>query len=261
VKTGIMGKESKENYSKTFRKGLRILDLFNQDHSGLRLKDIAEKLDFDIMTTYRLVNTLVLEGYLVKEPSTKLLKLGSKAISLGYRAINTLELMKISQPLLDEAHAAFKVSVQLGILDENRVLMLYEKHTRDTLVFLGPRVITALHCSALGKAILAYLPEEKQSTIIDSLDFAKRTDKSILTKKTLQADLVRTRERGYALNNEEWTPGLLVIGAPIRSAARDEVLGGVIFAFSTFQYAMEEVEKKYGPEIIGLAQKVSEKIP
>ena len=91
-----MGKEPSENYSKTFRKGLRILDLFNQDHSGLRLKDISEKLDLDMMTAYRLVNTLVLEGYLGKDPDTKLLKLGSKAISLGYRAINTLELFRIS---------------------------------------------------------------------------------------------------------------------------------------------------------------------
>jgi IclR family pca regulon transcriptional regulator len=256
-----MGKDSNENYSKTFRKGLKILDLFNQDHSGLRLKNIAKSLDYDMMTTYRLVNTLVLEGYLVKDPDTKLLRLGSKAISLGYRAINTLELMKISQPLLDEYHDALKVSVQLGILDGNRILMLYEKHTRDTLVFLGPRVITGLQCSALGKAILAFLPEEKQPNIIDTLDFAKRTDKSILTKEALRADLLRTKERGYALNNEEWTPGLLVIGAPIISEARDDVLGGVIFAFSTFQYTIEEVEKEFGPEIIRLAQEISEKIP
>lgn len=256
-----MGKESNDNYSKTFRKGLRVLDLFNQDHSGLRLKDISKKLDLDIMTAYRLVNTLVLEGYLGKDPDTKLLKLGSKAISLGYRAINTLELMKISQPLLDEFHEALKVSVQLGILDGNRVLMLYEKHTRDTLVFLGPRVITDLHCSALGKAILAYLPEEKQSNIIETLGFTRRTDKSILTEDALQEDLRRTKDRGYALNNEEWTPGLLVIGAPIISEAREDVLGGVIFAFSTFQYSIKEVEKEYGPEIIRLAEQISEKIP
>ncbi|MFC2163722.1 IclR family transcriptional regulator [Acidobacteriota bacterium] len=256
-----MNKESNGNYSKTFRKGLRILDLFNQDHSGLKLKEIAAELSLDMMTAYRLVNTLVIEGYLVKEPETKLLKLGSKAISLGYRAINTLELMKISQPLLDEAHEVYKVSVQLGILDGNRVLMLYEKHTRDTLVFLGPRVITALHCSALGKAILAHLPEETQSTIIDSLDFTQRTNNSIPSIEVLFADLKNTKEKGFALNNEEWTPGLLVIGAPIVSTARNEVLGGVIFAFSTFQYTMEEVEKKYGQKIIGLAKKISEKIP
>jgi len=256
-----MGRESNENYSKTFRKGIRILDLFNQDHSGLRLKDISEKLDLDMMTAYRLVNTLVLEGYLVKDQDTKQFKLGSKAISMGYRAISTLELMKISQLLLDEAHDTFKVSVQLGILDENRILMLYEKHTRDTLVFLGPRVITELHCSALGKAILAYLPIDKQSKIIDSLNFVRRTEKSIRTKEALRADLMRTKEKGYALNNEEWTPGLLVLGAPIISEARDEVLGGVIFAFSTFQYTMDEVEKKYGQEIIGLAHRISERIP
>jgi len=256
-----MSTESKGTYSKTFRKGLGILNLFNQDHSGLRLKDIAEKLDLDMMTAYRLVNTLVLEGYLVKDSDSKLLKLGSKAISLGYRAINTLELMKISQPFLDEAHDAFKVSVQLGILDENRILMLYEKHTRDTLVFFGPRVITALHCSALGKAILAYLPEEKQATIIDSLDFIRRTEMSILSKKALRIDLRKAKEQGYAINNEEWTPGLLVIGAPVKSEARDEILGGVIFAFSTFQHTMNEVEKKYSQEIIRLAQKISEKIP
>jgi len=256
-----MNKESTGAYSKTFRKGLKILNLFNQDHSGLRLKDIAEKLDLDMMTAYRLVNTLVLEGYLVKDPDSKLLKLGSKAISLGYRAINTLELMKISQPLLDEAHDTLKVSVQLGILDESRILMLYEKHTRDTLVFLGPRVITALHCSALGKAILAYLPEEKQAAIIESLDFVRRTDRSILTQDALHSEIKKTKERGYAINNEEWTPGLLVIGAPIKSEARDEVLGGVIFAFSTFQHTMHEVEMKYSQEIIGLAKKISEKIP
>ena len=75
--------------------------------------------------------------------------------------------------------------------------------------------------------------------------------------KELLADLKRTRERGYSVNDEEFVPGLIAIGAPLFSLRTGKVVGGVSFDTTTDRYSVKEFEVQYGAYIVELAKKIS----
>jgi IclR family pca regulon transcriptional regulator len=94
--------------------------------------------------------------------------------------------------------------------------------------------------------------------IVTALSNEKKTAKTLTKKADLIADLERTSERGYALNNEEWVPGLIAIAAPLINLHTNEVRGAVCFDFSTIQHSIKKVEKKYAEVIIKLAGDISQ---
>jgi DNA-binding IclR family transcriptional regulator len=94
--------------------------------------------------------------------------------------------------------------------------------------------------------------------IVEGLPSEKKTAKTFANKADLIADLEKSRERGYALNNEEWVRGLIAIAAPLINLHTSEVKGAVCFDFSTIQHSIKEVEKKYAKVIIKLASDISQ---
>ena len=96
-------KEVPESYfSKTIEKGLRILNLFNQGRTRLSLKMISEEIGINKTSAFRYINTLVQLGYLKKDPQTKLLEIGPKAVYLSYTITKSFNLLQIIKPLVDE---------------------------------------------------------------------------------------------------------------------------------------------------------------
>ena len=256
-----MNKPLDSYFSKTIEKGLRILSLFNPNRTRLSLKEISEGIGINSTSAFRFTNTLVKLGYLRKDPRTKLLKIGPKAISLSYNLMKSFDLLQIIKPAIDETYDTYKITIDSALLNGNTILILYRREAQDTLTFRLPKVTTALHCTAMGKAALAYLPEDEVLSIIDRIDLIRKTDNSITSKEDLIADLKKTRKRGYSLNNEEYVPGLIAIGAPLINMATNRAIGGISFDFSTIQYSLNMIQKKYAKTIIKLARDISEMIP
>jgi IclR family pca regulon transcriptional regulator len=117
-----------------------------------------------------------------------------------------------------------------------------------------------IHCSALGKAYLSGLPKDALTRILDSLTLTRRTPYSLSSKSALLADLRKTRERGYAVNNEEYVLGLISIGAPLINKD-GAVLGAVSFDVSTVQFTLEEAEKRFSPAVLRLVKDIQPMLP
>ncbi len=248
-------------YSKFFEKGLKVLTLFSPDHDSLNLKGIAAAIDADASSAYRFVNTLVKLNYLRKDPRTKLLTLGPKAYSMGLNLVKSFSLLRIIKPLIDEAYDKHQVTIDSGIMEGDILLKVYQRVARDTLSYQLPQVEREIQCTALGKAILAFLPGPERTAIIDGLNFMKKTENTILTKKDLLADLEKTRTRGYAVNNEEYIAGVCALGAPFFHLESRRPVGAISFDFSILQYSLAEAEKKFGTMLLKLADEISRLIP
>jgi len=254
-------KRSNSYFSTTIEKGLKILNLFKEDQTTLRLKDISIEIGTDRTSAYRYVNTLVQLGYLWKDSKTKQLRLGPMALTLSNTIISNSDILQTIKPLLDSCFETFKGSIDCGFLDGDVVHRVYQKAHREILIKNVPHLERALHCSALGKVILAFLPESQMLAIVDRLDFVRKTIYSITDRDELLEELEITRKRGYAINNQEYIPGAISIAAPFISPSTNYAFGAASLGFTSIEHTKDEIERNYSPIVCDLAQRISRMIP
>jgi IclR family transcriptional regulator, pca regulon regulatory protein len=248
---------SRPYFSEPFAKGLRIISLFGPERKTLSLKEIAESLGANKSSVYRFTNTLVELNYLKKDPQTKLLSLGQRAYLLGLSLVNSFSLLDVVRPFIDEVRERLNISIDSCVLEGEYLLQLYFRAAKDAPTYQAHIINPAIHCSGLGKAILAFLPDDERTALLGHLRLVKRTDNSITDKRVLLADLERARERGYAINNEEYIKGLITIATPFFNLESGRPVGAVSFDFLTIQESLAGVEKKYPQELLKLGKDIS----
>ena len=248
---------SRPYFSEPFAKGLRIISLFGPERKTLSLKEIAESLGANKSSVYRFTNTLVALNYLEKNPQTKLLSLGQRAYLLGLSLVNSFSLLDVVKPFIDEVRERLNISVDSCVLEGQFLLQLYFRAAKDAPTYQAYIINPTVHCSGLGKAILAFLPDDERTAFLGNLSLVARTDKSITDKCVLLADLERTRERGYAINNEEYIKGLITIATPFFNQETGKPAGAVSFDFLISQASLAEVEKRYVKDLLKLGKDIS----
>ncbi|MBN1222289.1 MAG: IclR family transcriptional regulator [Candidatus Aminicenantes bacterium] len=245
-------------FSKSLEKGLRILDLFPQENVFLNLKEISRKTDLNWTSTCRYVNTLIQLGYLCKDSETKMLRLGPKVLSMSFKVGRNLDILSAIAPPIEDIYKKINMTIEVALFDDDSLVVIYRKEAKDTLIFRYPTIIKSLHCTCMGKAFLAGLPEKEKLASISRLDLEKRTKYSIADVESLLFDLEKTKKRGYSLNNEEYIPGLIGICAPLFNRVTNRPAGAVSFASSTIQNSIQSIEQKYSKIIVSLAQDISD---
>ena len=256
-----MPNKSKTYFSTTIEKGLRILCLFNQDRNKFSLSEISRLTKINKTSSYRFVNTFLELGFLRKNPETKMISLGPKAIALGHGFLRGFDLLEVIKPIIDNAVKTYKATVDVALLDGDALLIVYRREMGNTLTYRLPAVTRSLHCSAIGKSVLAFLPEDELAEMIKLSPLVRKTQNSIVNQRKLLKELRSIRKHGYALNREEFIIGLIAIGAPLINTGTERVVGAVSFDFSTPQISISEMEKKYAEAIVELAREISDVLP
>lgn len=245
-------------FSKTFEKGIIIMSLFDRDHTRRSLSEIAELAGINKTSTYRLVNTMVTMGLLSKNPRSKTLRLGPKALMLGHNSVQGFELLHMIKPLIDEAFQVYNVTIDSTLLDGLTLLALYRREATSTLFFRQPLASTDLHARAMGKAVLSKLPNEDLNCFLEQAPFKKFTPMTIVSGESLCEELNITRSRGYAINNEEHMKGLICIGSAIVNYRTKKVAGAISFDLPSGEFSIENVENNYAGPMTKLAHDLSE---
>lgn len=193
-----------------------IFDVLAANGPELTLADIALRLNLHKSTTHRLLAVLEDHRY-VERTSSGRYRLGSKLLELGARAASGLELAKCARPFLEELVAETGETAHVGILREGEVLSIANVESPRTLrtpSTVGRR--TPAHCTSLGKAILAFAEEDEVAKVIRTRGLTTYTPKTLSRVAAFYRELAKVRERGYAVDDEEFEEGLRCIGAPVR---------------------------------------------
>ena len=256
-----MPQESKDYFAKTLEKGIRILNLFDENHPNWSLTEIVEQVKFNMTSVYRLVNTFVELGYLKKDHQSKRLRLGPMSFALGNRLLHGFETSKLIEPLVDEIHSRHNISIDVSLFHSRQLVQVYKRETSNTLTYRQDAVSELLYCTASGKSVLAFLPSEKLNELIKNQAFTRRLDNTITDVNVFLDDLEQVRLRGYALNNEEYIKGLLAIAAPILGRSTKYPLGAVSFTSTTLDHTLAEFSEKYADVLCDLAKNLSEVMP
>jgi DNA-binding IclR family transcriptional regulator len=249
--------DKKGKTSETLAKGLAILDLLGVEDAGYTLGEIAARVGISKTSAHRYVGTFCAQGHLARDPRSGLYRLGVRTVALALAVTERNELVRVVKPLADDAATRHGLHVDVGILANDSIFLIYRKDSPDTRAFRSFSYASALHYLAAGKAAMAFLDPEPLRELVDRLDLVGKTERTITDREALLAELALVRELGYARNNEESLPGLIAIGAPLFSLRTGAVIGAVSFDSSTATYSMKAFEDRFSGYLVELAKKLS----
>jgi len=229
--------------TKSLRKALCVLELFGEQVEKLSIKEIAEKLDTRPGTIFPTLSTLEDYGYLEKDKENKKYSLGLTFLGKGTLVLRRLDIRDRAQPHLKELLARCSENIHLAILDGRKVMYIDRKEAAPSLMirsYIGKRV--PAHCTALGKALLAFLDDRELEDFLKKEKLVRRTDNTITSPQDLVAELEKVRSEGFAIDNEEFQKGGICIAASIKSY-QDKVVAAVSVSIPKSRFSDERARK------------------
>ena len=211
--------------SQTLDRALQILDFVGE--KPRRIGEIAEFLGVHHSTALRFLHTLRKHGFVHELPDHRY-RLGSAIFRLGFQALEGIELRSVARPYMERLNEATNETVHLGTLEDGDVVYV-EKVEAAHRVRMVSRIgaIATLHCTGVSKGVLAFLPDAERRRLLAMHELRKYTDNTLTDLDQLEADLTLSRQRGYALDDQENEPGIHCVAAPVFSGD-----GDVVGAFS-----------------------------
>lgn len=197
------------------RRAADILGFLGRE-KRLGLGEIAKALRIPKSTAHGILETLVHEGLVAREARTGIYSLGIRLLELGQAAQENFELRRVASPRLLALNRELDETVHLTVLDGDVVLYVdcFESSKRlRTYSVIGVRA--PLHCTAVGKAILAFLDDDEQIRLVNRIALERFTERTITDRAALLAHLKTVRARGWSVDDVEHEEGVRCVGVPV----------------------------------------------
>jgi IclR family KDG regulon transcriptional repressor len=204
-----------------------ILELL--DECGeLGITEISEKLSLEKSTVFRTISTLKSLGYVVQNPSNSKYSNSYKLFEIGSNVARKTGLPKMAYPFMLDMSRITGEAVNLAVRDGSKALYISKIESTDTIkVCMNLGQTIPLYCTALGKSLIAFLPENSIRELLCNETFVQYTSNTITDMEALLKDLEVVRKRGYSIDDEEHIKNIYCIAAPVFDAS-----GSVIAALS-----------------------------
>lgn len=247
-----------KNLVRSLAKGFAVLHAFTAERDELTLAEVARAAGLDNATAFRFLNTLVMLGYVARVPGTRRFRLTLRCLDLGFNAIARAELRQLARPVLRGLVGPLNEAASIGVLDGAEVV--YIERIQAGIARLGVDVRIGsrvpVYSSAIGRAILAFLPRATQLAVLDARPRERLTAATLTDRDALLALLERIRKEGIALSDQETVPGLRVLACPLRDADGVPV-AGISVAAPALRMSAEEYRERAGPPLIAAARALS----
>jgi IclR family acetate operon transcriptional repressor len=219
-------------------RALFLLETIAEAGGEATLTELANRTNLNISTCHHLLATLIQRGFAAKVPGRRLYALGPRIIYLGHACLQ-VDLPRRAQPYLEAINQATGETVHLAALQGDNVVTLAVREALHAVRVDTGRIgkLEAPHATSVGKAILAWLPEDEIRRIVSG-GMKRYTEKTVTEFPALLESLRIVRRNGYAIDREEFLPGVICVGAAIRDQA-----GTVIGAISASTPAMRASEE------------------
>jgi DNA-binding IclR family transcriptional regulator len=207
----------------SIERAISILKAFSTDKEELGVTELSHQLSLHKSTVSRLLASLRREGLVEENLVTRKYRLGMALVTLGGLVLQRLDVTQAARPLMHELCNATQETVILAIKDGREAVNVAQVPSPQIvkhIEWIGRR--TPLHCTAVGKVLLAYAPVAEREAVIKA-GLARHTSKTIIARDVLCQELAWVRDHGYAIGREEFEIGLNSIGAPVRDHTGDVV--------------------------------------
>jgi DNA-binding IclR family transcriptional regulator len=205
-------------YIQSLQRGFRILEVVTRSEKGVAVAEIARETGLHVSTTFHLLRTLVALGYVSQDDGSRKYRLGPKVLQLGAAAWSENHLAETAAPLLAELARRTGETSHLAVRHRDEIITI-SKVDGSSPVQLTERVgyPRPAHCTAIGKVLLAWLPDAERTAFLAQARLEARTPRTITSIPLLEQELVKVRAQGYAFDDEEFTQGIRCLASPVRN--------------------------------------------
>ncbi len=247
-------------FSSSLQAGLAILNCFSAQQPVLGIAKLADELNMSRSTTHRYASTLVALGYLEQDQARRY-RLAPRVADMGMSVLDSMALRGKARAHLRELREQTGRTASLAVLDGDQVRYVDRlrgwrrgQHAVDLDLGAGARLPAS--CTAMGKVLLANLPEPEREQVVSGLKLTRQGPNSITSKRALRAELEQVRAEGVALGDEELGPGVRTIAAPV-IGPDGEVVAAVGIPVPTDAFSVQELRKVLGPPVTAAAKRIS----
>ncbi|MCC6174949.1 MAG: IclR family transcriptional regulator [Chloroflexi bacterium] len=241
-------------------RALAALACFSDAEPRLRVSDIARRLGLSQSTISRLLATMEAHGFLERDSLSGAYLLGPALISLAGIALNQSEIRRQAIGVMYDVTARLGLAANLAVLREDAIFYVASvdaPRAPKSFTMIGKR--NPLHCTGVGKVLLAHLPDTEREVILARLAFPRFTPHTTGSVDELRPQLDQIRQRGVALEREEMAFGRACIAAPVRDAG-GTVVAAVSLSGSLSALDLERREVELVREAIETADQISHRL-
>lgn len=236
IRVRARSKSSSPYRAQVVDRALDVLEaLGGEEKAGHGLAELTAHLGLHKSTVHRLVMVLERRRYVERGGQNRRYRLGMKVFELGMCAAAKLDLVEDALPCLKRLSRASDETAHIGVLRDGEVISV--ANAEGPLALRTPATVgrrSPAHCTSLGKVLLAFLPEDELAQVITTRGLKAYTGETITCPALLQEELRRIRERGYAIDNEEFEEGLKCVGAAVRDYS-GKVVAAISIAGAAFR--------------------------
>lgn len=240
----------------TVAKALAVMDEVAGFGRPVRFAELLDRSPYPKATLYRFVQVLTKQGMLHFDPDRQTYAPGLRLVRLAHAAWQTSALAPLARAHVDALSDAVGETVHLAQLDGAQVLYVDKRNARQPIeMYSAAGKVGPAYCTGVGKAMMAFLPEDQLTDVIAQQSFHRFTPHTYTTEADLRAELAAIRARGYAYDREEHEPGIICIAHPILTRG-GRVLGAMSVTSTTARETLAGLERHL-PRIRSAAEAIA----
>lgn len=238
----------KSDFVQSLDKGLRVITAFDGEDSEMTLTDVAKKTGLTRANARRLLLTLEYLGY-VRCEDGKLFSLSPRILTLGYSYLSSLPFQEMALPYMKELTSEINESCSMSVLDGAEIVYVARVQTKRIMtIALGVGTRLPVYATSMGRVLLSGLEPGQLESVLTKLNLEKLTQHTITSKNELIKEITLTKDRGWAIADEELEIGVRSIACPIKNK-----MGKTVAALNISGHASrvttDEMIEKFLPEL------------
>lgn len=215
-----------ESKVKSVAKAMQLLELMAKEARSLSLQELSQRTGLPKSTIHALLSTMIDFSMVAQDVLDGKYRLGIRLFELGNVVTGTWNGLEVARPYLQDIMLKTEESVNLGVLDRDEILIIEHIDSGNPLrVMIERGTRLPMHCTAMGKVLLASIPPSQAKRIINNLPLQAYTPHTIVSVSDLEAELDKIRTDGYAIENGEMRVGMRAVAAPVY-----DVRGSAVYA-------------------------------
>jgi IclR family pca regulon transcriptional regulator len=251
----VSKRDTDDEFIPSLEKGLAVIELFSAEQREWTLSQIARELNITPGSTRRILRTLELLGYAVADEGR--FRLTARVLSLGFAYLASQPFSEAARPVLRDLAVKLSISCIISVLDERDVVYVARQTYKEFshhYVHVGARF--PAYATAPGKVLLASLPPEELDRRLDGWELEAFTPNTVPSLDALRKELAETRERGWAINDQEIFLGQRSIAIPLTIGGAQSA--SILAATSVSHVSREGLVKDFLPHLRAAADEIQQ---
>lgn len=238
---------------------LCILELLSDYEDGLGITEIGQNLELHKSTVHRLLNTLIYKGYVKQNKNTSKYEITLKLFELGNKKIEKMDLVTTAKPYLKELMEKTNEVIHLAVKDDAEIVYVAKvEPLKSMTMYTTIGMSKPMYCTAMGKAMLSQMKDDEVQEIWNASNIEKYTDNTIVDFDQLKGILVKVKEEGYALDDQEVEIGIKCLGTVLKDYT-GKVCGAISISSSILTFT-EDKEEYFKKLILEYSNKISKEL-